>query len=80
MTIMHTSRPTLTPGLSIIIAYILNRSYVHHCVTGGRQQYPITPLFWGDLVHVQTMCTRLFLHDPQNVDGGEPRNEARGRG
>ena len=49
---------------------------LHHCVTDMRQQHPIAPLFWGDLAHMQTMCTKLSLHDPQNVSGGEPLNEA----
>ena len=50
---------------------------LHHCVTDVRRQYPIAPLFRGDLTHAQTMCTRLSLHDPQNVSGGESGNKAR---
>ena len=38
--------------------------------------HPIVPLFRVDLTHVQTMCTRLFLLNPQNVSRGEPGNEA----
>ena len=42
-----------------------------------RQQYLITPLFWGNSAHGQTMCIKLFIHNPQNVSRGEPRNEAK---
>ena len=48
---------------------------LHHCVTDMRQQYPIAPLFRGDLAHAQTMCTRLSLR-PSERGGGEPGNEA----
>ena len=42
-----------------------------------RQQYPIAPLFQGDLAQTQTVCTRLSLCDPQNMSGGESGNEAK---
>ena len=32
---------------------------LHHCVMNVRRQYPIAPLFRGNLAHAQTMCTRL---------------------
>ena len=74
MTIMRTSRHT---NISTADYYSLHtQRKLHHCVTDVKRLYPTTPLFWGNLAHVQTMCTRLFLCDPQNVSGGEPENEA----
>ena len=65
MTMKHTSRHT---DISTADYYTLQTEWkLYHCVTDVRQQYPIVPLFRGDLAHAQTMCTRLSLHDPQNV-------------
>ena len=77
MTMMHTSRRTDVPTADY---YSLQTEWkLHHCVTDVRRQYPIAPLFRGDLVHVQTMCTRLSLRDSQNVSRGESGNEATDR-
>ena len=74
MTMMHTSRCTDVPTADY---YSLQTEWkLHHCVTDVRRQYPIAPLFRGDLVHAQTMCTRLSLRDSQNVSRGESGNEA----
>ena len=65
MTIIHTSHHT---DVSTTDYYSLHTQWkLHHCVTDVRRQYPIAPLFQGDLAHAQTMCTRLSLHVPQNA-------------
>ena len=75
MATMHTSRHSdvLTADYT---AYILNISYTIVSLMCMRRQYPVSSLFWGNLAHAQTMCIRLFLHDPQNVSRGESANEA----
>ena len=73
MTIMHASRHTDVWTADYYSLHTQRK--LHHCVTDVRQQYPITPLFRGDLAHAQTMCTRLSLRNPQNVSGGESGNE-----
>ena len=75
MTIMHTSRHT--DVATVDYSSLHTQQKLHHCVTDVRQQYPIAPLFRSDLEHAQTMCTRLSLHDPQNVSGCESGNEAK---
>ena len=77
MATTHTSRHS-DFSTADYTAYILNRSYIIVSLMCIRRQYPIAPppLFRGNLAHAQTMCTRLFLHDPQNVSRGEPGNEA----
>ena len=74
MTIMHASRHTDVWTADYYSLHTQRK--LHHCVTDVRRQYPIAPLFRGDLTHAQTMCTRLSLRDPQNVSGGESGNEA----
>ena len=74
MTIMHMS--CHTDILTTNYYSLHSQRKLHHCVTDVRRQYPIAPLFRGDLAHAQTMCTRLSLRDPQNVSGGESGNEA----
>ena len=65
MTIMYTSCHT---DVSTTYYYSLHTQWkLHHCVLDVRRQYPIAPLFQGDLAHAQTMCTRLSLCVPQNV-------------
>ena len=66
MTIMNASRHT---DISTTDYYTERK--LHHCVTDVRRQYPIAPLFRGDLAHAQTMCTRLSPQPPER-GGGEP--------
>ena len=77
MTIMHASHHTDVSTVNYSSLHTQRK--LHHCVTDVKRQYPIAPLFRGDLAHAQTMCTRLSLRDPQNVTGGESGNEARTR-
>ena len=74
MTIMHALHHT--DVLTVDYSGLHTQRKLHHCVTDVRQQYPIAPLFRGDLAHAQTVCTRLSLCDPQNMSGGESGNEA----
>ena len=74
MTIMHMSRHT--DVLTADYYSVHTQQKLRHCVTDVKQQYPIAPIFLGDLAHAQTMYTRLFLRDPQNKSGDEPGNEA----
>ena len=65
MTMIHTSRHT---DVSTADYYSLQTEQkLYNCVMDVRRQYPIAPLFRGNLAHAQTMCTRLALCDPQNV-------------
>ena len=64
MMMMHTSRRT---DISTAGYCLQTEQKLHHCVMDVRQQYPIAPLFRGNLAHAQTMCTRLSLRNPQNV-------------
>ena len=74
MTIMHASHHTDVS--TVDYSSLHTQQKLHHCVTDVRRQYPIAPLFGGDLAHAQTVCTRLSLCDPQNVSGSESGNEA----
>ena len=75
MTIIRTSCHT---DISTADYYGLHtQRKLHHCVRNMRRQYSIAPLFRGDLLHAQTMCTRLSLCDPQNASVGELGNKAR---
>ena len=69
MTIMHASHHTDVSTVNYSSLYTQQK--LHHCVMDVRRQYPIAPLFQGDLAHAQTVCTRLSLCDPQNVSGGD---------
>ena len=76
MTMKHTSRHT---DISTADYYTLQTEWkLYHCVTDVRQQYPIVPLFRGDLAHAQTMCTRLSLRGELVKPG--TRNEETGNG
>ena len=70
MTIMHASHHTDVSTVNYSSLHTQRK--LHHCVMDVKRQYPIAPLFRGDLAHAQTVCTRLFFL--------RLRKRARGRG
>ena len=59
MTIMHASHHTDVSTVNYSSLHTQRK--LHHCVMDVKQQYPIALLFRSNLVHAQTVCTRLFF-------------------
>ena len=72
MTIMHASHHTDVSTVNYSSLHTQRK--LHHCVTDVKRQYPIAPLFRGDLAHAQTVCTRLAL-PPQSSPQKNRRSE-----
>ena len=75
MTIIHASHHTDVSTVNYSSLHTQRK--LHHCVTDVKRQYPIAPLFWGDLAHAQTVCTRLFFLCLRKRAWGEATAHAR---